>query len=305
MSDYYPIFEVEPESAFDPDRIESMGSKEKFWFRFPEEGESGSDWLFKFPRPDTGELWAEKIAAEVAQSLDIPHAEVELAVCRDVRGSVSKSFLQTNEWLFHGNECMSDLFSLMNFVEEQVPFYDTKKSYGQTDHNLASILAAIEQYGWDKADFAAYVLLDAVIGNTDRHHENWAWVQDQNAFVSPRLAPSFDHASSLGRELSDERRERLLMQGQAGSYSERAPGAIYWSEEGRQGPAPLQLVRLAVNEYPEVFLPCLSKLSNLTEENILDIVNRIPEDWMTDLQRKFAVELMKYNLAQLRELSNV
>ena len=27
MSDYYPIFEVDPEPAFDPERIESMGSK--------------------------------------------------------------------------------------------------------------------------------------------------------------------------------------------------------------------------------------------------------------------------------------
>ena len=182
------------------------------------------------------------------------------------------------------------------------PFMTLKKTSGQADHNLAIIFAAIEQYGWAKSDFAEYVVLDAVIGNTDRHHENWAWIQDQNAFVHPRLAPSFDHASSLGRELTDEHREMRLKQGRVGHYSERAPGAIYWFKEGRNGPAPLQLVRLAVNEYPHAFLPCLSKLSRLTEENILEIVNRIPQDWMTDLQRTFAVELMKYNLGQLREL---
>ena len=158
----------------------------------------------------SGEHWAEKIAAEVAGVLEIPHAEVELAVCHDLRGSISKSFLKPNEWLFHGNECLSDLFLIMNLVDERFPFYDRKKNYGQTDHNLPMILAAIEQYGWDKSDFAEYVVLDAVIGNTDRHHENWAWLQDQNAFVIPRLAPSFDHASSLGRELTDTRRQLLL-----------------------------------------------------------------------------------------------
>ena len=94
MSDYYPIFEVDPEPAFDPDRIESMGSKEKFWFRFPGEEEIGPDWLFKYPRPNSGEHWAEKIAAEVAAVLEIPHAEVELATCNDIRGSVTRTFFK-------------------------------------------------------------------------------------------------------------------------------------------------------------------------------------------------------------------
>ena len=262
----------------------------------------GPNWLFKYPRPNSGEHWAEKIAAEVAAVLDIPHAEVELAVCLSVRGSISKSLLSPTEWLLHGNECLSDLFLIQNLSDERLPFYDTKKISGQADHNLAMIFSAIEQYGWDRSDFAEYIVLDAIIGNTDRHHENWAWLRDENALEPPRLAPSFDHASSLGRELTEGRRERLLDHGQVGAYSERAPGAIYWFEEGRNGPAPLQLVRLAVDEYPDLFRTGLYKLSGLTEDHILDVVNRIPQGWMTELQRTFAVELMKYNLGQLREL---
>ena len=54
---------------------------------------------------------------------------------------------------------------------------------------------------------ASYALLDGLIGNTDRHHENWmvAYVPEGNDTVL-RSMPSFDHASSLGRELADERR---------------------------------------------------------------------------------------------------
>ena len=204
----------------------------------------------------------------------------------------------------HGNECLSDLFLVANIFDEQVPFYDTTRKYGQSHHSLPIILMAIEQYGWDKTDFADYLLLDGIIGNTDRHHENWAWLQEQNVFQLPRLAPTFYHASSLGRELTDERRKNILARGEVSTYSQRAPGAIYWLEQCRNGPSPLQLIRLAVAEYPESFLPCLSKLSNLTDENILEVVNRIPQDWMTELQRTFAVELMKYNVGQLRELSD-
>ncbi len=53
----------------------------------------------------------------------------------------------------------------------------------------------------------ASLVLDALIGNTDRHEENWGVVEPQEA---RRLSPSFDHASSLGFLLSDsQKRQRL------------------------------------------------------------------------------------------------
>ena len=71
MPDSYPIIQVEPEWVLEP---EDMGTKEKFWYRNP--GDGGREWLFKNPRENTGEHWAEKIAAEVANVLGIPHATV-------------------------------------------------------------------------------------------------------------------------------------------------------------------------------------------------------------------------------------
>jgi hypothetical protein len=54
-------------------------------------------------------------------------------------------------------------------------------------------------------------MLDALIGNTDRHHENWGLVlQGTSDHQDLRLAPTFDHASSLGRNETDERREARL-----------------------------------------------------------------------------------------------
>jgi len=80
-----------------------MGSKTKFWYRRPD---ARLLWLFKYPHPDTGEHWAEKAAAEVAQVLGIPHAVTKLAVCNE-RGSISKSFVRAGEQLFHGNQEMA------------------------------------------------------------------------------------------------------------------------------------------------------------------------------------------------------
>lgn len=297
MLESYRVIEVEPEPAFDPDSIESLGSKEKFWFQLPDD-RSGTDWLFKFPRPNTGEHWAEKIAAEAAGLLGISCARVELADCQGIRGSVTESFTTAGKVLVHGNELLEIL----------VQDYDPEKRYYQSRHtlgNILEILEALADYGPDcRPQFAEYLLLDAIIGNTDRHHENWGWlINIADDDWSSELAPSFDHASSLGRELTEVRRDRILTENRVGAYAERGRGGIYWSEQDSRSPSPLELMRRAVGTYPDFFRPGLAKLSILDEDNILTIINRIPPGWMTDSERSFAIMLMRYNLEQLRELT--
>ena len=101
-SDLYPIEEVFPEWVLQP---EDLGGKEKFWYR--KQGETAVPWLFKYPRPNSGEHWAEKIAAEVAGLLSISCARVELATFQGFRGSSSESFLGQNQQLFLGNQILN------------------------------------------------------------------------------------------------------------------------------------------------------------------------------------------------------
>ena len=304
MNGYYEVVEVNPDWALDQ---ESMGTKAKFWYR-KNEGGTDTDWLFKYPRPNTGEHWAEKIAAEIAETLAIPHARVELAAFQGERGTATESFARDRRGLFHGNQLLS----------MTVLGYDLEKRYHQSYHTLQNILNVFQsivfavssdpsevKYRAENAEaqFADYLILDAVIGNTDRHHENWGllgeWTGDDWQI---RLAPTFDHASSLGRELSDERREALMREGRIGRYVRRAPGGIYLSEGDSRGPGPLELVRIAYQEYPDLFAPGLAKLSILGEDNILGIISKVPEDWMTTLQRDFAASVIEENLRQLKEL---
>lgn len=68
MPENYPVVAVDPEWG----GPEDMGTKRKFWYRRAEG--HGPAWLFKYPQPNTGQHWAEKIAAEIARALDIRHA---------------------------------------------------------------------------------------------------------------------------------------------------------------------------------------------------------------------------------------
>ena len=294
MSDAFPIVEVQPEWVIDP---EEMGSKTKFWYRKPHDE---TNWLFKHPRPNTGEHWAEKIAAEVASVIGIKHAEVELATFQGERGSVTESFVPVGSVLCHGNQMLEDI----------VGDYDPGEQFHQSNHTLTNIWAVMDRVFLEpeaqeqaKLAIAEYTVLDALIGNTDRHHENWGVLLQRNKNVwRGFVAPSFDHASSLGRELLDERRDKLVEDNLVSAYAERGRGAIYWSKDEPSGPSPLELARRAARQYPIFLRPALKKLRRLDESSVGDIMNRVPDDWMSPSACKFAVTLMRYNFEQLGRL---
>lgn len=107
-------------------------------------------------------------------------------------------------------------------------------------YDLESIATVLDPYeGWSAGlsafdCFAGLLVFDALVGNTDRHHENWAIVEDTGL-----LAPSFDHGASLGfnaspRQMasptrySDKAKSRHF-QG-AGSLAQLAQDALGMSE---------------------------------------------------------------------------
>ena len=294
----YPVIEVRSEWEME---TEHLGSKEKFWYA-RDQDERG--WLFKYPRPNTGEHWSEKVAAEVADLLNIPHAAVELAICKGKRGSTTESFVHHGSELFHGNQVLAG----------KVLGYDPEKKSRNVDHTLTNIWRAIdsvfaspEDIEKAKLQFTEYLILDALIGNTDRHHENWGVLRERvDDKWQDALAPSFDHASALGRELLDvgpkKCRKRLLAEKQVGAYTKSGQGGIFWSENDKKAPSPLELVRRACVLEPALFQKALNKIDVPDMFSLSDIVHRVPEDWMSPLARDFALALMCYTLEELRKL---
>ena len=80
----YSVIDIPQDARED---IEQLGSKPKFWVSI-----GASRWLFKEARANTGEDWAEKVAAELARTLDIDAAVVELATYMGRRGCISQNF---------------------------------------------------------------------------------------------------------------------------------------------------------------------------------------------------------------------
>ena len=296
----YPVLEVDSATLIGD---EQLGTKPKFWFL-----RDGHEWLFKEARANTGEDWAEKIAAEVAVRTRIDAANVELAQFRGRRGSASKSFINRNtDNLVHGNELLG-----------RITGYDRNKRQRQSDHTLENIMAAVRAYFPERedilngvlTDLAAYLVLDALIGNTDRHHENWGLVLSYGSLGGGVqrvghlwVAPSFDHASSLGRELRDARRQVYLDGGSVAGYVQRGRGGIYLRSNDPFGANPLHLVEVSVRTYPDYFRQALRQIAETPIATLEAVVDDVPEARITRPARELAREILKYNHSALIQLA--
>ena len=324
---------------------ESRGSREKFWV--PRVGEPNL-WLLKFPRPGTGEHWAEKIAYEVGRLVGINCARVELARCGDRYATICESFdpnIWYEYWWRFGESPQREVYlsvSDANVVDSalsdpakiaaaseilgtmfvpgytvlgmHVSGYDLSRDakFSQTQHSVGNIIGAIKSsdqtFGSDSPEnqssmlekIASFAILDGLIGNTDRHHENWQLRLDHRPGASGlSVAPSFDHASSLGRELSDVARQRRIDSHGIVAYVKRGRGGVYWYDD--QPTAPLDLAQRLCQRWPDFTRRTLRRIAAVTDQEFRRVVDKVPSEFITETAREFAYRVLISSRNELLE----
>jgi hypothetical protein len=280
---------------------ETMGTKSKFWFEHPELGRC----LYKHIRPNTGEDWAEKVAEQICTLLGLPHANYELAETWEGNyGTVSLNFIPQGGTLIHGNEILTPL----------IPNYPTYETYNASQHTIDVVLSAIEfsqaqlPPDWTVLEgietardlFIGYILLDALIGNGDRHHENWGFVRSgqDNSSDLLYLSPTYDHASCLGRELLDAKRKVRSVQ----SYAKKCISAFYRDVNDKKPLRTFELFNELANRYPETARVWLNRLAGISKENINLILQAIPPKRISPIAAKFAGDILIFNQVRLLSL---
>jgi len=288
--------------------VEPLGTKYKFWFRDPDFGLM----LFKEGRPGTGENWAERIACELADRIGMPHARYELATYETREGVVSTSLVERGARIVHGNELLASLTT----------DYTQGARYRNSNHTLRRVVAYLRAgsdsigapYGWEQTErirsaldfFVGYLMFDAWIGNQDRHDENWGLLRTLEGNLY--LSPSFDHGSSMARNISDEQRvERLTtknMQRHISKFVETARSGLYTNPNENAGKSLLTLdafegaaafSRDAATEWKE-------RLLGVDRTTISDVISMVPSEWMSAQARDFTAELLCLNRERILRL---
>ncbi len=313
----YPIIQV-PDEA--PEQPEQLGTKPKFWFW----DAADRHCLFKEGRPNTGENWAEKVCCELCELLGMPHGHYELAIWKRHRGVVTPTFVPRGGRLILGNELLAKFD----------PDYHGERRVRAQKHTVSRVMAIMRgvmrlavkvprgartvlrpiqiempleyvappEIRTVAGVFIGYLMLDALVSNQDRHDENWGLILSSDNRLT--LAPTFDHASSLGRNEQDaERLERLKTRDQGHSverYVERARSALY-ARVGEKALTTLVAFEEAAKlpEVREAKAYWFGRLAAVGLADFREIFENIPVPEITEPAREFALKMLEINRERL------
>jgi hypothetical protein len=253
----FPIFPV----GSKPKRAVLCPEKETLPFLRP-----GHRYLFKAAEGwQAHQLWSEVFAYELSRALglNVPPALVAVDSRTETAGVLIEFF-----YGYPGVTETSRLVHAADYMQDH--FIDGKKG---RPHGLRENLALCRKLGignrqlwWGQA-----LVFDALIGNTDRHPENWGFLftwRDGGSSVS--LAPLYDNGTSLGYNLPEAKLATGWDQTRVEAFVARGTHDCGWSH-AEDGPAGhVALTARFATTYAAV-RPEAERLLALTNEEIEDV----------------------------------
>jgi len=177
--------------------------------------------------------------------------------------------------------------------------------------------------------FLTTLVFDAIIGNTDRHQENWAFIgsayshpntnsiqeemiekllteSDPNKFKRmlkeyrlrminlKRMAPIYDSGSSLAREINGERVIQLLQdESELRKYINRGNAEVHWQNQKKSHFDLLE--NILTTEHADTLRTSASFLHNWIQHDVEQLISHI-DDCMLDKHAEYKIPLERKNL---------
>lgn len=234
--------------------------------------------MFKYERDDydCSEACSEKLAYEIAKVLGYDCAKIELAVDNDNQIGV------LNYYFSDSDESHTDIVAYLNKnIKERNNYY--------TISNIKNVLDSINTSLFK--GFIKIMLFDALIGEQDRHEENWGITEKKGkSFISPL----YDNGDSLLREFKNPVNARKYYDGikDFNAYIKRSQTLIY-KEDKKNKYKHFELIKYLYDNFPQDILPEINNLTKLTDEIIEELVDKIPNELLTDEHKKYIITYLK------------
>jgi hypothetical protein len=202
-----PQLETYDITSWMPDREHGQaypeGAREKKVVISPENADTSifkSQWRYLYKLSShryPEQFWAEVIAYNIAKNLGI-NVPKAYAAYDNTTGTCGALI----EWFYGPNE---SFVAAGNFFQRIIPLFDRDKG---KQHNIKDSLAIVGAILDNKfsaqEEFYTMLLFDSLIGNTDRHQDNWGFTVTPIGLeeVQWGFSPWFDNGTSLAHELS-------------------------------------------------------------------------------------------------------
>ena len=224
-------------SGWDKLREQTKGSREKQWVYNYSENDPSSIEIYLFKESHKrypSEFWAEIIASRIGELIGVPTPETYCARLEDKYAALVKCFLRVG-W-DHKNECyktVDNLFEGGDFMMRSDPTFERKRGERHNIFDVERIFKELDKEClWLFSHFLRILIFDTIIGNTDRHQDNWGFVNGKERSFG--LAPAYDNSTSLGSELVEEKLDGFLENNaiRLRMYIDKGCPHMRWSEDG-------------------------------------------------------------------------
>lgn len=302
------IQEITKEGWTEQEGISSKGKRVKGWY---ERNNDGVLFLYKEPKIRDfvlPEIWTEFIAYKIGKFLNLDVPEVFPAKNESKYGVLIKSFIEfimikpsiletptlvqktqlgeAKEFLVHHNlKVIKGIFTDKSIVQEYVM--------------LASV--------WE--NYKKMMIFDCLIGNSDRHDENWGICVNVNK-KEFKLAPFYDNASCLTQQLNEKTiLEYLSNKSKIEEYVNNShPPNLYLNDKDLHRYTHYEIMKYLIDTEPDM----KDLITELLQNDYTDYVDVImaniqqldvPEEYkLSDNRRKVILEILKLRRQKLKEL---
>ncbi|WAA12427.1 HipA domain-containing protein [Fervidibacillus halotolerans] len=252
---------------------QASGTRVKYWIIDPQ---TSHEYMFKIPRENTGEAWAEKISSEIGKLLGLSMVDVHLAVRKNIYGIIAKKFTSGTEEFYEGGDLITSIVD--EFDRYKLDYY-----------NFENISKVLKEFQLDK-EFVAIPIFDALIGNQDRHCDNWGIIRTKTGY---RLAPIYDNGASLGFQLKEERIKLMLKDSNMfKAFTNRSYSLI--GIGGKKKPKHMELLSVIRKKYPKEVEKEMDRLVLLDRDNVIHLLNTIPSSIMSDIYKEWVEKLLLF-----------
>jgi hypothetical protein len=188
----------------------------------------GRGYILKVPIPwKANQVWSELIASEFGRAIGVPvpRCFVSQADTGEL-GALVEFFYEyphkggSHQRFIHGSDI------LQRFI--------VNKKLGKP-HSIRINLRVCRRYGVSDAVqwWAKTLAFDALIGNTDRHPDNWGLlVSRTGSDLQYGLSPAFDNGTSLGYELPESKIAQAWSPTRIETYVSRGTHHVGWTFNG-------------------------------------------------------------------------
>ncbi len=273
---------------------EGSGRSEKIWLQNPDTDQIG---LFKFKKDiNTTDHVSECIAYEIAQLLSLPCAKFELGTYHGREGSMSYNIIKNSDQvLIEGIYFISLIYPQYN--PEQFIDIETNHRY-----SIEMVRKAIERFV-PIDNFLKMLMFDYLIGNSDRHQNNWAILLEND---KKEWCPLYDNSSSLCAYISDEKITDYFGKDKNrwnSLVNTKSKSLLRCQESDDKRPTHLDVIKyLKENYFKETYDFAKKIVTLVTEEKVYAILNLYSDEELSSNKKKL---ISKYLLSKKQLLKSV